>query len=122
MDFLESIDKSYYFLVFGTIFIIGFIIVQKKNNLKLTLQYLLSSYGIVILLFSISIPYVFPGYPYEISDIENKKRLLYHLQRNNEAIVKTTETIRDLAFITFIFIAVVINKIIKHLKLDKSDE
>ena len=75
-----------------------------------------------MLLLSISIPHVFSGYPYDISDLENKKRLLYHLQKNNEAVVKTTESIRMMGFITFIFLLSSISNIVKYLKLDKSVE
>ncbi len=103
-------------------FFVGYLIIQRKKNLKLTLQYLLFSYGISILLISFSIRHVFPGYPYEISDLENKKRLLYHLQKNNEALVQMTEAFRDMAFLTFIFLTAIISKIIKNFKIDNSVE
>jgi hypothetical protein len=90
------------------------------NNLKLSLQYLLYSYGIAIALLSITIPTVFSGYPYDISDLENKKRLLYHLKKTNETLAETTETIRFMALLTFGTLLTVISKIIKYFKLDNS--
>lgn len=122
MNFLVGIDTFYIKIAFLIIFIIGYLIIQKKNNLKLNLQYVLYSYGIAILLLSLSIPHVFSGFPLDVSDLENKKKLLYHLQRNNEALVETTQAFRDLVFITFLFLVVIISKIIKHFKLENSAE
>lgn len=102
------------------VFAIGYFIVARQNNLKWTLQYHLYSYGIMMLLLAISIPHVFPGYPNDISDLENKKRLLYHLQRNSEALHQTTEAIREMVLITFLLLFSLISKIIKHFKIDKS--
>lgn len=122
MKFLQYIDTFYIQIALIIVFIIGHFIVKRKKDLKLTLQYHLWFYGIIMLLLSISIPHVFSGYPYDISDLENKKRLLYHLQKNNEAVVKTTESIRMMGFITFIFLLSSISNIVKYLKLDKSVE
>jgi hypothetical protein len=119
MRFLEKIDLLYWVMGLLIVFIIGHLIIQRKNDLKLTLQYWLYSYGIAILLLSFRIPHVFQGFPYDVSDLENKKRLLYHLQRNNEALVQTTESIRHMALITFLFLISVINKIIKHFKMEQ---
>lgn len=122
MKFLQYIDTFYIQIALIIVFIIGHFIVKRKKDLKLTLQYHFWFYGIIMLLLSISIPHVFSGYPYDISDLENKKRLLYHLQKNNEAVVKTTESIRMMGFITFIFLLSSISNIVKYLKLDKSVE
>ena len=122
MEFLEKLDTFYLKIGFLLVFVVGYLIIQRKKNLKLTLQYLLLSYGIAILLISFSIRHIFPGYPYEISDLENKKRLLYHLQKNNEALVQMTEAFRDMAFLTFIFLTSIISKIIKNFKIDNSVE
>lgn len=123
MDFIENIDKFYIELGLIIVFVIGHFIVARKNNLKLTLQYQLYFYGIMMLLLSISIPHIFPsGYPDAILDLENKKRLLYHLQRNREALSKTTEVIREMALLTFLFLVSTISKIIRHFKIDKSVE
>ena len=120
MNFLVELDKVYIKIGFLIIFIIGYLIIQRINNLKLTLQYVLYSYGIAILLLSLSIPHVFSGFPYDVSDLENKKRLLYHLQKNNDALVETTQAFRDLVFVTFLFLVAIISKIIKYLKLENS--
>ncbi|MGL2962736.1 hypothetical protein ACSVH2_02815 [Flavobacterium sp. RSB2_4_14] len=122
MDFLEGLDSFYLKIGLLIIFFIGYLIIQRKKDLKFTLQYLLLSYGIGILLISTSIIHIFPGYPYEISDLENKKRLLYHLQKNNEALAQMTEAFRDMAFLTFIMFTTIISKIIKHFKIDDSVE
>lgn len=122
MNFLVELDKFYIKIGFLIIFCIGYLIIQRKNNLKLNLQYLLYSYGLAILLLSLSIPHVFSGFPHEVSDLENKEKLLYHLQRNNEALVETTQAFRDLVFITFLFLVAIISKIIKHFKLENSSK
>lgn len=118
MNFLVEIDKFYLKIGSLIIFIIGYLIIQRKNNLKLTLQYVLFSYGIAILLLSLSIPHIFSGFPNDISDLENKKRLLYHLKKNNDALVETTQAVRDLVFITFLFLVAIVSKIIKYFKLE----
>jgi hypothetical protein len=122
MDFLENIDKLYISLVIGIVYIIGEIIVQRKKSLKLTLKYRLTFYVIVIGIITISIPHVFLGFPYDISDLENKKMILYHLQTNNEALVRMTEAFREMFFITNIFAFSIIMPIIKYLKIDKTIE
>ncbi|WP_395043571.1 hypothetical protein [Flavobacterium sp.] len=122
MDFLEHFDKFYIKIGFLVVFFIGYLIITKKNNLKLTLQYMLYSYGIAILLLMLSIPHIFSGFPYDVSDLENKKKLLYHLQKNNEALIKTIEAFRDLVFITFMYLIAVISKIIKYFKLQNSSK
>jgi hypothetical protein len=122
MESLQHIDAFYIQIFLIIAFVIGHLIVNRKKDLKLILQYNLWFYGIIMLILSLSIPHVFPGYPYDISDLENKKRLLYHLQKNNEAIVKTTEAVRMMGFITFIFLLSTISKTVKHLKMDKSVE
>ncbi|WP_298395610.1 hypothetical protein [Flavobacterium sp.] len=122
MNFLFELDTFNIKIGFLIIFIIGYLIIHRKNNLKLTLQYVLYSYGIAILLLSLSIPHIFSGFPNDISELENKKRLLYHLQRNNEALVETTQAFRDLVFITFLVLVAIISKIIKHFKLENSAE
>ena len=122
MEFLEKLDTFYLKIGLLLVFVVGYLIIQRKKNLKLTLQYLLLCYGIAILLISFSIRHISPGYPYEISDLENKKRLLYHLQKNNEALVQMTEAFRDMAFLTFIFLTSIISKIIKNFKIDNSVE
>ncbi|MGV9002451.1 hypothetical protein [Flavobacterium sp.] len=119
MDFIQNIDSGY--LAFGLfiVFLIGHFIVQREKSIKLTLQYRLISYVIVIGFITLSIPHVFPGWFKDVSDLETKK-LLYHLKRNHEALVKTTEAIRTIFFVTLIFAFSVILPIIKHFKLEKA--
>ena len=120
MDFIQNIDSLY--LTFGLliVFLIGDFIVQSTKSIKLTLQYRLISYVIAIGFITLSIPHVFPGWFEDVSDLETKK-LLYHLKRNHEALVKTTEAIRTIFFVTLIFAFSVILPIIKHFKLEKAN-
>ncbi|MBV2196205.1 MAG: hypothetical protein KUL78_06850 [Flavobacterium sp.] len=120
MSFFAELDKFYIKIGFLIIVVIGYLIIQKKNNLKLTLQYVLYSYGIAILLLSLTISHIFPGFPQDVSDLEDKKKLLYHLQRNTDALVEITEAFRDLVLITFLFLVAIISKIIKYFKLENS--
>jgi len=107
-------------IIVFVVFVIGYYFVQRMNDLKLTLQYLLYSYGIAILSLTITIPNVFQGYPFVISDLENKKTLLYHLQKNNDALADSIDTMKQIAFLTFSFLTAIISKIIKHYKLEDS--
>jgi hypothetical protein len=61
-------------------------------------------------------------YPADIDDIENKQKLLKYLQDYNEAIVKTTEVVYWMIFITVFWFVSIISSIIKHFKIDKSAE
>ena len=122
MDFLEQIDTLYIKFGLMIVILIGHFIVARQNNIKFLLQYHVYAYGIIILLLSLSIPHVFSGYPQDISDLENKKRLLYHLQRNNEALSQTTQAIREICLVTFLVLVSVISKIIKLFKIEKSVE
>ena len=119
MEFLEQADSFYIKMGVIIVIAIGYFFVARKNNLKLTLQYLLYSYGIMMLLLSLTIPHIFPGYPDDMLALENKKKLLYHLQKNNDALAETTDVIREMAFLTFAFLVSIVSKIIKHFKIEK---
>ena len=62
------------------------------------------------------------GFPEDVSDIESKEKLLKYLQDYNQAIVKTTEAVHWMIFITTFWLISIISSIIKHFKLDKSVE
>lgn len=121
MEYFENLDSFYVDLALLVVFALGSF-VTRKHPLKARLQYGLYFYGVVILLLSLRIPFVFKGFPYEISDLDNKKRLLYHLQKSNEALLATTEVLRKFVFVTFIFFLSNIKAIINHLKVEKSSE
>lgn len=122
MKFVENIDTYHIEIGLLIVFAVGYLIIKRKNDLKLTLQYFLFSYGIAILLLSFTIRHVYSGYPYDISDLENKKMLLTHLQKNNEALVQVTDAFRDMAFLTFMFLIFIISKVIHHFKIDSTVE
>jgi len=120
MDFLEQMDSFYIKIGYIVVFLIGYFIVKQRKDLESTIKYCVYFYGIAMLSLAISIPHIFPGNLQDISDLENKKRMLYFLQRNNEAIVETTEAIRDMALITFFMITSVVSMMIKLFKQKKT--
>ncbi|WP_374551608.1 hypothetical protein [Flavobacterium sp.] len=110
-------DYSFYIEIgLFIVFLVGYVLIERKKNFKLTLQYILYSYGVAMLLLCLKIPHVFSGFPYDISDIDNKKRLLLHLKKNNEVLMQTTETFRTMGFITFALLGIINFRIIKNLK------
>lgn len=126
MEFLEEVDKIYVIFALVVVFFIGHFLVQRKNSLKLTLQYRLVFYGVVMtgLWFYLPMTPILSsfGYPTDISDVENNKKLLKYLQEYNIAIVKTTEVVSAMIFITTFWLVSIIISITKHFKLDKSVE
>jgi hypothetical protein len=126
MEFLKNLDSTYYFIFFGVVFIIGYFIIQRQNNFKLMLQFRLIFYGFVMAFMLFWLPSTASlasfGYPSDIDDIENKQKLLKYLQDYNEAIVKTTEVVHWMIFITVFWFVSIISSIIKHFKIDNSVE
>lgn len=126
MEFLKNLDSTYYFIFFGVVFIIGYFIIQRQNNFKLMLQFRLIFYGFVMAFMLFWLPSTASlasfGYPAAIDDIENKQKLLKYLQDYNEAIVKTTEVVHWMIFITVFWFVSIISSIIKHFKIDNSAE
>ena len=126
MDFIEKIEVRYLVIVLFVAFLIGHFIVQRKNSIKLTLQYRLFFYGIVMVILWFSLPntsyLVSFGYPSEVSDIESKEKLLKYLQDYNQAIVKTTKVLHYMIFITTFWLISILFSVIKHFKIDKSVE
>ena len=126
MEFLEEVDSTYVVIALAVVFLIGHFIVQRQNSLKLTLQYRLIFYGLVMVILLFHLP-ITPslstfGYPMDISDVANNKKLLKYLQEYNEAIVKTTEVVNWMIFITVFWFVSIISSMIKHFKLEKSPE
>jgi len=126
MDYLENLDSTYYFIFFGVVFIVGYFIIKRQNNFKLMLQFRLIFYGFVMAFMLFWLPSTPSlasfGYPADIDDIENKQKLLKYLQDYNEAIVKTTEVVHWMIFITVFWFVSIISSIIKHFKIDNSVE
>ena len=124
MDFLEKIELRYLVLGLFLAFLIGHFFVQRKNSIKLTLQFRLIFYGVVMVILWFSLPntsyLVSFGYPSDVSDIESKERLLKYLQDYNHAIVKTTKVLHYIIFITTFWLIAIISSVIKYLKIDKS--
>jgi hypothetical protein len=62
------------------------------------------------------------GYPEDIADIGSKEKLLKYLQRYNIAIVKTIDVVHYMIFITTFWLLLIINTLIKYVKLEKTAE
>ena len=124
MDCLENLYSTYYFIFFGVVFIVGYFIIKRQNNFKLMLQFRLIFYGFVMTFMLFWLPSTPSlasfGYPADIDDIESKQKLLKYLQEYNEAIVKTTEVVHWMIFITVFWFVSIISSIIKHFKIDNS--
>lgn len=120
MESLESIDKLYYVLGFGILTFIGYKIIEKKKSFKLMLQYQVCVYGTAMYLLSLTIPNVFSGFPYELSDLENKKMVFHHLQKSNAALADLIDAVRNMVFITVLFFLSIIIKIIKNFKIEQT--
>lgn len=122
MEFLENLDREYYIFGYLIIIIIGQLIVQRKNSLRLTLQYRLWAYVIAMMLISLSIPHVFPWHPHDIENMADRSRLLYYMRDNNETMVHVTRAFNYMFYASLIFAFSIVMPIIKHFKIDKSVE
>ena len=123
MDFIQNIDSGY--LAFGLfiVFLIGYFIVQRRDDLKLTLQYRLICYAIVmvILLFSL------PRMPWtatisshmDLNDTESKEPFLNYLEKSNDTIERIIDIVRLMIFVTVFWFISIISSMIKHFKLQK---
>ncbi len=47
--------------------------------------------------------------------------LLYHFKKNQDTLAKTTEIVRMMAFITFLFLNLVTGNIIRYLTIEKPE-
>lgn len=123
MAFFEKIEVRYLFIVLFLAFLIGHFIVQRKNSIKLTLEFRLIFYSIVMVILWFSLPntsyLVSFGYPNDVSDIESKEKLLKYLQDYNDAIVKTTKVLHYMILITTFWLISILFLVIKYLKIDK---
>ena len=123
MAFFEKIEVRYLFIVLFLAFLIGHFIVQRKNSIKLTLQFRLIFYSIVMMILWFSLPntsyLVSFGYPNDVFDIESKEKLLKYLQDYNDAIVKTTKVLHYMILITTFWLISILFLVIKYLKIDK---
>jgi len=119
MGDIRNIDSLYVGTALLLVFIIGQLIVERKNSLKLTLQFRLVFYIVVVGIIMLSIPTVFSGWYEEVSDLETKT-LLYQLKRDHDALVRTTEAFHHLFLVTVLFASLIVTPIIKHYKIDDS--
>lgn len=122
----ENIDSLYLLIGLLVVFVIGHFIVQRQKSFKLTLQYRLAFYGLIMMILWFSLP-ITPslstfGYPEDVSDIESKEKLLKYLQRYNVAIVKTTEVVHHMIFITTFWFVAIISSMVKYMKLEKAEK
>lgn len=123
---IEHIESSYLIVGLFILFFIGYFIIKRKDDLKLTLQYRLIWYGIVMVIFL----FLLPRAPWtatisshmDLSNPENQERFLNYLQKSNDAIDRIAEIVHFMIFITVFWLVSLISSIIKHFKLEKSTE
>lgn len=126
MDFLEKIELPYLIIGLLIVFLIGYFVIKRQDNLKLMLQYRLILYGLVmvVLLFSL------PRSPWvatislhmDLSDNENKERFLNYLQKSNDATDRIIDIVHMMIFFTAFWFVSIVSSIVKHFKLDKPTE
>jgi hypothetical protein len=119
MGDIRNIDSTYVGIALLLAFIIGHLIVDRKKSLKLTLQFRLVFYIVVVGIIMLSLPTVFTGRFENVSDLETKT-LLYNLKRDHEALARTTDGFHHLFFVTILFASLIVTPIIKHYKIDDS--
>ena len=123
---MKQIELPYLIIGLCIAFVIGHYIIQRKDNLKLRLQYRLICYGIVMLILVFSLPRA----PWtatisshmDLNNNENQERFLIYLQKSNDAINRITDVIYIMIFITIFWFVSIVFSIIKHFKIDKSVE
>jgi hypothetical protein len=107
-------------------FAIGHFIIQRQDNLKLTLQYRLILYGIVMFILLLSLPrspwVASISSHMDLSNDENKERFLNYLQKSNDTVDRIIDIVHFMIFITVFWFVYIISSIIKHFKLDNSVE
>lgn len=126
MDFIQNIDTIY--LTFGLciVFLIGHFIIQRRDDLKMSLQYRLICYAIIMLILLFSLPRM----PWtasisshmDLNNNENKERFLNYLEKSNETIERIIDIVRLMIFVTIFWFLSIISSIIKHFELEKSAE
>ncbi len=120
-------DYSLY-VVFGllVLFIVGHLIVQRRQSMKLTLQYRLVCYAVVmiILWFQLpSIPWLASiGNQDEVIAIGKNEKLLDYLQRCNDTLNEIKQVVHFMIFITVFWLVSIISSIIKHFALEKTEK
>ena len=123
---LNIIDNTYSLLAVGIAFIIGHLIIQRKNSFKLTLQYRLFCCGIIMFILFFSLPRT----PWvatisshlDFNDIKNKEIFLNYLEKSNDTIDRLIDIIQIMIFMTLFCFITIVSSIIKHFKIDKSVE
>ena len=120
-------DRSLY-VVFGLliVFVIGHITVQRRESIKLTLQYRLYFYGLVMIILWFQLPSMpslaLLGHHGEINALANNERLLNYLQHCNDAMDDIKHVVHFMIFITVFWLVSIVSSIIKHFKLEKTSE
>jgi len=62
------------------------------------------------------------GYPDSAADVNSSKKLLKYLQRYNEAIVKTTEVVHYMIFMTIFWLLPTLLSMVKRMKFIDNEE
>ncbi len=120
-------DNSLY-VVFGllAVFIIGHYFVQKRQSIKLTLQYRLIYYAVVMIILYLQLPTI-PGLASignqdEIMALGDNKKFLDYLERCNDTMKTIKDVIHFMIFITVFWFVSIVSSIIKHFELEKTKE
>jgi multisubunit Na+/H+ antiporter MnhC subunit len=126
MEFLEKMELPELSIGLFIAFAIGHFIIQRQDNLKLTLQYRLILYGIVMFILLLSLPrspwVASISSHMDLSNDENKERFLNYLQKSNDTVDRIIDIVHFMIFITVFWFVYIISSIIKHFKLDNSVE
>jgi hypothetical protein len=122
MEFILSLPYYYLHIATVLVYLFGYYFLEVKKDVKMFLTYQYVFYTISLSIFMISIPSSAVlgsfGYPYDVSNIENKKFLLKSLQESNDIIVKTNHALRYLVLITLIFPISIFHILIKNIKIE----
>jgi len=126
MNFMEELNYVYVLAIVIIVFVVGELIVRRKNSLKLTLQFRLVFYGFVMVILYLSFPRIPSlasiGSHMDLNDNENKERLLTYLEKSNDVLHSLIEKVKLMIFITVFWLISIIISIIKHFKLESGQK
>ena len=100
-----------------------FYFTYKKNSIKLTLQWHLIFYTILMAFLMFSLPDYSSRANLQLveklSDLDTNEKLMVYVQQNNQTVAKTIKVLHYTLFFSAIFLGVILKTTIKNLKNDK---